>query len=173
MISSNNLPSSSKIKKSKPKITIDIVFLWDLYAKRLNYFIDLKNIYRVKYHTFQWDRYMCSQTWYDKREICKDIECLFCSQQIDEQIIIYCDILIFDEHYKYDNNKILLLSEREYQSLLLQKKLLFCNSTWLDTDKIYSLFTYIKDNKSLQIKKIRSYEYGVRTIMNLTKNYGW
>lgn len=157
------------MKEKKEKI--DIVFLDDLYKKKLNYFIDLKNIYRVKYHMFQWVRYMCSKVGYDRKEFYNDINCLFCNQKIDSIVIIYADILIFNNQYQYDANKILLLSEGEYNLLINQKKFLFLNDKWLEQDKIYKLLPNIKDHKNLQLKKIKSYEAWVKSIMNFIRNY--
>lgn len=103
------------------------IFLLDLYNQKnkLNYFIDLKNIYRIKYHNINWNKIICSQTGYDKKNIYPECKCLLCDQGDKWQIVIFADILIFDKNYKYDNSKILYLSEQDYQQLLRENKYLF------------------------------------------------
>jgi len=155
----------------KKDTNIKTIFLDDLYKWKVNYFIDLKNIYRVSYHKFQGDNYLCSKTKYDYTDICPECDCLFCHQKINKQDVIYADILIINRDYQIDTNKILLLSQGEYQLLLRQNKYLFLNDS-LDLDKVYWLLHHLKDNKRVQVKKIKSYESWVKMIMNLTKSYG-
>lgn len=153
------------------KRKIQVVFLEDLIKRKQNYFVDTKDILKVSIHRFMWDTFMCSKTRYDYKDICSECDCLFCEQKIKSEVVYYADILIFNNKYQYDNNKILILSLGELQMLLSYNTCLLLNDKNLDLNQVYPLLLNIQDNKSIQVKKIKSYESWVKQMMNLTKNY--
>jgi len=143
---------------------IEVITLEKLRQEKQNYFIDLLNYSKFKIHYMWKERIFCSNTSYNYQDFC-NIPCLFCIEKIEARITYYVDLLSFNSNYKIFWERVLLLSEIEYNLLKKENKILYLNSKNLKLEKIMSLIPKIKKNRTRVLKRITTYEKGIKKVL--------